>query len=187
MKRPSPSMAVSLTALVVALGGTATAGTLITSANVKDGSLTGRDVRDGSITRQDLAPAVRNLFASGTTGTKKEPPLVVLSGPPGPQGPAGPAGPAAGGLSPSKVRLRQSETRVVQAGEDVQTAIAFCDPGEIPTGGGFYSNIAHTGISGPHVDSSTRQLVGWSVTVDGLALPAGGSQEFRAFAVCVGQ
>ena len=182
-------MAVSLTALVVALGGTATAGSLITSAGVQDGSLTGRDIQNGSITRQDLAPAVRNLFGTGG-GAKKEPPLVVLSGPPGPQGPAGsagPMGPGAGGLSPNKVRLRQSETRVVNAGEDVQTAIAFCDPGEIPTGGGFYSNIAHTGISGPHVDPSTRQLVGWSVTVDGLALPPGGSQEFRAFAVCVGQ
>jgi hypothetical protein len=178
-------MAVSLAALVVALGGTATAGTLITGRNVKDGSLTGRDIHDGSIQSRDLTPSLRKLFSTGTA--KKEPPLVVLSGPPGPQGPTGPAGPAAGGLSPSKVHLRQSETKVVQGGPagDVQTAVAFCDPGEVPTGGGYYSNIAHAGISGPHVDPSSRQLVGWSVSVDGLGLPDGTSQEIRAFAVCV--
>jgi hypothetical protein len=176
-------MAVSLAALVVALGGTATAGTLITGRSVKDGSLTGRDIHDGSIQSRDLAPSMRKFFTSNAA--KKEPPLVVLSGPPGPQGPVGPAGPAAGGLSPSKVHLRQSDTKVVQAGGDVQTAVAFCDPGEVPTGGGYYSNVAHAGISGPYVDPSSRQLTGWSVSVDGIGLDAGTSQEIRAFAVCV--
>ena len=69
----SPATVIALVALFVSLTGTATAITLITGRNVKDGSLTGQDVKDGSLTRADLSAA-------------------TLAGPRGPAGPVGAAG-----------------------------------------------------------------------------------------------
>lgn len=71
MKPPSPSMAVSLAALAVALGCTAIAQPLIAGAAIKDGSIKARDLDRGL--RAQL----------GRTGAP---------GPPGPIGPQGPAG-----------------------------------------------------------------------------------------------
>lgn len=56
--RPSPSLVISVMALIVALGGTATAGmkVLITSSKqVKAGAIRGSDVKDRSLTSKDLA------------------------------------------------------------------------------------------------------------------------------------
>lgn len=63
-------------ALVVGLGGTATAAATITGAQIKNGTVTTKDVKDGTLTVRDLAPGT----VSGAGGA------------PGPQGPAGPAG-----------------------------------------------------------------------------------------------
>jgi hypothetical protein len=70
----SPSLVVSLLALVVALGGTAYAALTITGRNVKNGSLTGADVKNRSLHAVDLAADAR------------------VAGPAGPVGPAGNAG-----------------------------------------------------------------------------------------------
>lgn len=87
-KRPSPSMAVSLLALAVAAAGTATAASLLTGANIKDGSITGKDIKDKSITAQDVKGV------AGPQGPRG------LAGAPGAAGPAGPAGaPGAAGVS----------------------------------------------------------------------------------------
>jgi hypothetical protein len=75
----SPSLAVSLLALVVALGGTAYAAALITGRDVKNNSLTGADIKNRSIKARDLAAGAR------------------LVGPAGPTGPTGPAGTAGAG------------------------------------------------------------------------------------------
>ena len=66
--RPSPSMAVSITALVVAMGGTsyaaATIGTAdleknaVTSVKVENETLKSKDVKDGSLRAQDLRPGL---------------------------------------------------------------------------------------------------------------------------------
>ena len=49
-RRPSPSMAVAMLALLVALGGTSYAAVQITGKNVKNSSLTGADVKNSSLT-----------------------------------------------------------------------------------------------------------------------------------------
>lgn len=69
MKRPSPSLVVSVLALVVATGGTsyaaATIGTndiqnqAVTSAKIKTGNLVSHDILDGTIREQDLSPSVQ--------------------------------------------------------------------------------------------------------------------------------
>jgi hypothetical protein len=51
---PSPSMAVALLALAVALGGTSYAAIVITGKNVRNGSLSGADVRNGSLRSADV-------------------------------------------------------------------------------------------------------------------------------------
>jgi hypothetical protein len=88
--RPSPSMVVACTAVVLACGGSAAAATLITGAQIKDSSLTGADIRDGSLTRSDLA-AEAQTSAVGKRGPR---------GRRGPRGLRGPAGqPGANGIN----------------------------------------------------------------------------------------
>lgn len=83
----SPAMVVALLALMLGTVGGAVAGTLITGAQVKDGSLTGADVKNRSLGAVDLsAAAVRSL--RGQRGPQG------VAGPAGLQGPSGLAGPA---------------------------------------------------------------------------------------------
>jgi hypothetical protein len=87
--------------LVAALGGPADAAGLITSKQIKDGSVASRDVtngslihadvRDGSLSRRDFGELPQGpqgaQGAPGPTGPRG------TSGPPGPTGPTGPTGP----------------------------------------------------------------------------------------------
>ncbi|WP_157592179.1 hypothetical protein [Solirubrobacter soli] len=86
--RPSPSMVVACAAVVLACGGSAAAATLITGAQIKDGSLTGADVRDGSLTRADLS-AEAQTSATGTRGPRGRRGPRGFRGPQGLQGPPG--------------------------------------------------------------------------------------------------
>jgi hypothetical protein len=53
-KRPSPAMLMSLVALFVALGGSAGAVVVITSANIKNGTIRGNDIHNRTITGKKL-------------------------------------------------------------------------------------------------------------------------------------
>ena len=75
LRKPSPSLAVSVLALVVALGGTSYAAGLIGSQDIQDDSVRSVDVRDATLKKEDLR--------FDPTGQR---------GPVGPQGPQGPAG-----------------------------------------------------------------------------------------------
>lgn len=90
--RVSPAMVVAMLALLVALGGTATAaGVLITGKQVKDGSLTGLDVKDKSLRAKDFEGSVRGgLGPQGPAGPPGP------RGETGPQGTVGPGGPSGG-------------------------------------------------------------------------------------------
>jgi hypothetical protein len=87
--RISPSMAVALLALVVAMAGTAYANGLIGGADVRDGSLTGRDVKDDSIRSRDVSGLTAADFRAGALPAASD-------SPPGPAGAPG----AAGSLGP---------------------------------------------------------------------------------------
>jgi hypothetical protein len=54
MRRPSPSLVISVIALFVALGGTGYAAITVTSKNVKNNSLKGKDVKNSSLTGKDV-------------------------------------------------------------------------------------------------------------------------------------
>jgi hypothetical protein len=56
MRKISPSLVVSTAAVVIASAGSATAATLITGKQIKDGTITSRDVRNRSLTGADIKP-----------------------------------------------------------------------------------------------------------------------------------
>jgi hypothetical protein len=72
LHKPTPALAVSVMALVVALGGTSYAAGLIGSADIRDDSVRSIDVKDGTLRQKDLR--------------------FDATGPVGPAGPDGPAG-----------------------------------------------------------------------------------------------
>ena len=126
---PSRSMAVALIALIVAMSGSAVAATLITSKQIKD----------GTIQTKDISKKARAQLAAKASSV------------PGPQGPAGPAGPkgdkgdpGATGLAgaPGKdgtngvtnVAVRTGQVFVGANSSDV--AFAHCNAGEKAVGGG---------------------------------------------------
>ena len=74
LHKPTPAMAVSVMALVVAMGGTSYAAAMIGSADIKNDSVRSVDVKDGTLKKKDLR--------------------FEATGPRGPQGVEGPQGPA---------------------------------------------------------------------------------------------
>jgi hypothetical protein len=90
--------AIALTLVVGATSG-AVAGKLITSADIKDGTIRSRDVHNGTLNRRDLSESIRDdLDRAGTPGPQGaqgpqgEPGPVGATGPAGPAGPPGPRG-----------------------------------------------------------------------------------------------
>jgi hypothetical protein len=99
LARLNPLFLVAVLALVLGLGGTATAAKLIGSKDVKNNSLTGADVKNGSIGAKDLSKAAKlelrgaaGTAASGAAGSTGAAGATGSVGPVGPQGPAGPKG-----------------------------------------------------------------------------------------------
>ena len=93
LRRPSSSTVIATVALVFAVGGTAFAGaqTLLTGADVQNGSLTGQDIRDGSLRAADFS---RADLASLKPGRRARVAKRGVSGSPGPRGETGAPGPA---------------------------------------------------------------------------------------------
>jgi hypothetical protein len=88
LRRPSPSMAVSVMALVVASTGTSYATGLIGSADVRNNSLTTMDVKDRTLKGRDIKNDVigSNKIRNGSLKSKD---FKAGQVPAGPQGPAG--------------------------------------------------------------------------------------------------
>lgn len=152
---------VSVLALFVALGGTATATLLITGKNVKNGSLTGADVKNSSLTSVDVKDA--SLLARDfKTGQ-------LPAGAQGPQGVAGPKG------DPGATRL------VVRTSSGHGVQRTDCQPGEVATGGGGHSPDGYVIASGP----TGHPTAFWSPNGPPAAYAASTSWEARALKVNV--
>lgn len=80
-----PGWILGVIAVVLALAGSATASSLITSSKIKDGTIQTRDIKKGAVTRNRLSADVRATLKKATT------PVSVQSSPPQP-GPTGPRG-----------------------------------------------------------------------------------------------
>jgi hypothetical protein len=79
-------MIVAIIALIVAASGSALAATIITGANIKNGSVTGLDIKNGSLTGTDVKNS--SLGTADLSATAR----AALKGQAGAQGPAGPSG-----------------------------------------------------------------------------------------------
>jgi hypothetical protein len=149
-------MTITLKAAVVALlvavlagGGVATgARSLITGADIKDGSITGNDIKAGSLSTRLFANSTSGgRVLRGPRGTQGTPGLQGAAGPSGPQGlpgPPGPAGPAGEGQTVGtqyNVIQPNAQTVVQTVGPGaVQSASAICPPGYAVLAGGYRSS-----------------------------------------------
>lgn len=70
-------------AALVVVGGTATASSLITTAQIQNGAVTSAKIANGAVHPADIAPGLLTDIKSARTG---------VQGPQGPRGPQGPAG-----------------------------------------------------------------------------------------------
>lgn len=73
-------------ALILALGGSAWAGTQIGTKQIRDQAVSAAKIRDGAVRPAKLSPALRRRVVRGTRGP------IGARGPIGPRGAAGPAG-----------------------------------------------------------------------------------------------
>ena len=122
-----PGIWLGIIAVFLGLGGSAFAASKITSAQIKDGTITGRDIK-------------RNSIGSAQLTDEAESGLVGDPGPAGPQGPAGAPGPAGMG----GVQIVESAHFALAPGQySPVNANAVCPAGKVVIGTGFYGSIAH--------------------------------------------
>lgn len=145
--------------------GTAVAGGLITTGQIKDSAITSDKVKNGTLTLKDFKSSERSKLVgpAGATGA---------TGATGPMGAIGPAGASATANSV----VVQSPTVTVPA-YDIGTVIAFCPAGKKVTGGGYFSSIAIAASSQP---SSTGTSWGAVINNSDNSIAV----EVWAYAVC---
>ena len=102
LRRPSAGLVVAIVAVVLACAGSATAGSLISSKQIKNNSIKSADIKNRSIKAVDLARSVSRKTAgtpgtagtAGTPGTPGVPGAAGAAGAPGPKGDTGGRGPS---------------------------------------------------------------------------------------------
>jgi hypothetical protein len=157
--RPVIAALVAVIALLLTVGGTAVATSLITGKNVKNGSLTGKDIKNRSLTPKDFKGSVE--------------------GPAGRAGATGPAGLVA-------LQYIEGPTVVVLAGAGVGASV-LCPVGTSVVGGGGRlmtigpDVILDSSISVDGADADTVPDDGWAVSYNN---PTASNSGFRVTAVC---
>jgi hypothetical protein len=138
-------------------GGVATAGKLITS----------KDIKNGTISTADLSTSAKRSLR-GVTGPRG------AAGSPGPQGPQGPAGPSAVGA----ITTIKSAQVPFGPRDVVMGAVAMCPAGQKAlSGGGISVSDQELAASEPTNDRS-----GWFVI--GIDLTENGGEYVQATALC---
>jgi hypothetical protein len=164
-RRPSAGLIVGVIALIVALSGSAVAASLITSAQIKDGSVRLKDINKNA--RKALKGQRGPAGAIGTRGLQ------------GAQGSPGAAG--ANGATKVVVRLG---TLISVPNTTTGSVTAECNPGERATGGGN-SISGSTGWqvieSFPTPGTAGSTPTGWRVDATNLT---GSANNLVALVVC---
>jgi hypothetical protein len=118
-KRPSPGTVLAVVAIVLSIGGSATAASIVTSRQIKNNSITSSDLKNNSVKSAD----VRNGSLLRKDFKRSQLPV----GATGPQGAAGRNGIGT---------LNYPSRSVTHAnGADGRELVAPCAPGTYPTGG----------------------------------------------------
>jgi hypothetical protein len=152
LKRPSVvTMMVAAVVIALGVGGTATAAKLITSADIKNGTIKAKDLSKG---------AKRALKGKrGPTGPAGLAGPAGPAGAPGTAGPAGPPGPSA--LSGITAIYGFMEV----AGGTVDGGTLSCDPGQRAVSGGYSAGGADSEV---FVSWASEDRTGWEVALDNI-------------------
>lgn len=125
-RKPTPSFAVSVVALVFAAGGTATAAAVIdssdiknnsvTSADIKNSSVQGKDLKNGTITLGKISKSARDSLKgqNGANGQNGAPGAPGQQGAQGPQGPRGVVTPAYFTNGNKNIPAGPSSTQIIE-------------------------------------------------------------------------
>jgi hypothetical protein len=170
---PTPSLAVSITALVVAMGGTGYAATKLSGSNIKTGTITGKQIKSHSL-------------GTGKLSAKTIVQLHGATGPAGPAGAAGPAGPAgargpAGATSIAGLTRPQTPPVDLQPGVQKTTTVP-CPSGTVVVGGGVSAASSSTQVN---INSSyPLSEDSWRADVNN---GSNSVTSFTVYAICVQQ
>jgi hypothetical protein len=196
LPHPSPSMAVSIIALVVALGGTSYA-----AIKLPANSVGSRELKPRSVQTSDLAVNTRlsksnKIFRAAVTDVVLDPNTQAVvdalagavQGAKGDKGDAGPAGAAGstGGTGATGVSgyvLREAFSPTLSAGQEGGAA-AKCDPGErVVSGGGRFEADGQAGalLTGSYPEDDVNGSSWLVVYSNGGSAPSG---KVHAWAVC---
>src|SRR5215471_10305421 len=91
LRHLKPGTILGVIAVVLALVGTATASSLITSKNIADGTIRNQDIRKDAVSLNRLSPGVQKLIA-GNSAESRDPGVVGRDGAQGPKGDTGAQG-----------------------------------------------------------------------------------------------
>lgn len=158
VRRVRPTAVLAALALFAALGGTATAATLITGATIKNGSVTGKDLKNSTLTGSKVK---NGSLRAASLGASARPSLKGASGEAGPAGPGGSAG-GPGVPGPNGVKAPQTATASsnISAG-NVDTKIV---EKAVPAGG--YLVTAKGYLFAPDVSQVTCRLLNGATEAD---------------------
>jgi hypothetical protein len=175
---PAPATLLAIIAVVLACAGSATAGTLIGGAQIRNESVTNRDVRDGTVRLRELSLGVRRRLATRQTAASSQ------AGPAGPRGAQGPRG--VQGVQGEKGEkgdsvpqtITSAPGRIAVYGDDDITPITGteADPSsvaDILLPAGFYDATAEITVASVNDDD----LILCEMATDGNALTSGKEQE----------
>jgi hypothetical protein len=162
--KPSPALIVSIVAVVIVSAGSATAATMVTSKQIKNGTITSKDIRNRSVTSVDLK--------AGTVGTRQLTAATVTELQ----------------ATVATTQVTTSEPIVaVSNGTDYapHSAVAMCPEGQVALGGGgaYSTRMEHTsiGLNRPVMDAAGKAR-GWEV--GGRPSDTDGSQRLEVYAIC---
>ncbi|MEO5663422.1 MAG: hypothetical protein ABIR39_09055 [Nocardioides sp.] len=147
--------------------GTAVAGGLITTKQISKNAVTSALVKDGTLTLKDFKSSERTKLV-GPQGP---------AGLAGVAGVAGVAGPAGASANATHAIVQGPTIRVAAYG--IGSADAYCEAGKKVTGGGYFASIAVAASSGPAAPSPTT---GWRTVINNSQNST--AVDVYAYAVC---
>ena len=173
IRRARASTVIASLALFVALGGSATAATLITGAQIKNGSITGQDIKNSSVTGGDVKNGTLGSadFGKSTKASSK--------GSQGDRGATGQAGPAGGQGAPGPNGVKAPQTATASSGINPGGVDTKVIEKEVPAGGYMVSVKGY--MFSPDVSQVTCRLfngateidqIDWNATAASRRMPA---------------
>jgi len=186
--RLSPSVIISLFALVIAMSTGAYAAVTIAPENsvvsksIKNEEVKTKDLATSSVSTKKLQPnavtqskLADNVLTVGPAGPQGVPGPV---GPAGPTGPRGAAGPAGGPLDPTRIVHTLGPVITIQPGAQFINVAAPCPGDSVALSGGY----SITGTVQVTSSAATSFQQSWAIEVSN---PGGTAGTARAFTVCL--